>query len=148
LPDFKHLDHIESSNIEYNDPFVRERLREINRDNAKFWISDFEIQDFCESLLLTHFPSINGIWLLEDHYTHLASLEFIKHTFELGLIEDRKFFLGGGGWLEQFADLLSKVGTQLQRLEEAWKDRWWEILVENNMKESDIPNHPAPLKGL
>lgn len=50
--------------------------------------------------------------------------------------------------MEQFADLLSKVAIQLQRLEDAWKDRWWEILVENNMKESDIPNYPTPLKGL
>jgi len=74
LRDMRLKDLVDSNNIEYNNPFSRERIREYNREKDNvgvFYDRNFRLSKFVIELLERFFPKTNGIWADYHHFTHV-----------------------------------------------------------------------------
>jgi len=71
--DMRFRDFIDAQNVEYNNPYARERIRQYNRgknDLGIYWDTDFKLGKFCMDILVKFFPLMNGIWADSHHFAH------------------------------------------------------------------------------
>ena len=116
--DMKFLDTIDSNNIEYNNPFARQRIRVNNREKeacGKFFVDQVKIADWCEDLLEIFFPQVNFIWSDYHQFTHVSVLALVRWCFEYGFIEFER--------VEKIAELVLNAVQSLKKLEMAWKEK-------------------------
>lgn len=117
--DFAFKDSINSSNIEFNNPYYRERIRDNNRskDTIGIWYdTEVCLAKFCINLLELFFPNLNGIWADSHHSTHVAVLELTKYALEYG------FFRSSD--ISKLINVLVKVCGALRKQQEGWNEKF------------------------
>lgn len=111
-------DKIDAQNIEYNNPFARQLIRDSNqyKDSAGvFYREEFDIAQFCIQLLIKYFPLLSGVWSNYHDFAHVSVLKLVRQVFEYG------FFTGKH--VKRLASLLSKVCNSLKKLEDSWNQK-------------------------
>lgn len=87
--DMRFRDYIDANNVEYNNPYARERIRTYNRSKnelGRFWDEDFKLAQFCIDILGKFFPLMNAIWSDSYHFAHVSVLECVRIACEYGFI--------------------------------------------------------------
>ena len=121
LNDMKFLDKVDAHNVEYNNPYARDIIRQYNREKnpiGHYYTKDFKIGEFCKNLMDVYFPLINGIWCDSFDFAHVSVLQLVRNVFAYG-------FFGGLGKTELLAlsALMIKACQSLKKLEDAWNDK-------------------------
>ena len=111
-------DVLDSNNIEYNNPYARERIREYNKykdELGEFYDNDFNVGNFCLDLLDKFFPLLNGIWCDSHHFVHVTVLELTRICLEYGFFKSNLLY--------KISCAMVKVCQSLRKLEDAWNDK-------------------------
>ena len=118
--DFRFKASIDSFMVERDNPYTRNTIREENRKDST--ISDkyitnpqFNIEDFCIYLLENFFPNISGIWADHHHNAPAYMLQFIRLSFEYGLIK--------ADVARKMMPSLLRATMNLMKLEEGWVEK-------------------------
>lgn len=130
---------VDSMQIEMDNPYARQQIRDENRKDEKIgkkYLKDMEVDEWCKHLLENFFPNIAGIWADHTHVNHVSILAIVRFCYECGFIdlEDTEVIIG----------LLYRVCTSLLKLEEAWLERLENIVkISDTLRASNVTNHFA-----
>lgn len=110
-------DKIDSQYIEYNSPFIREKIRYCNSDKdiQKYYeINEIDIPKWSLELLERFIPTRNIIWCDYHHFTHVSVLETCRLVFEIGLFKFSD--------MHKLSSTQSKCCQSLKKLIYCWND--------------------------
>lgn len=116
--DMKFRDYLCSHNIEYNNPYARDGIRQFNKNldhNGYFWTWNFKIDRFCFQMLELHFPMINGVWCNNHHFTMVSVLELTCVCLEYGFFDEKDVI--------KLAVAIQRACHSLNKLEDAWNEK-------------------------
>lgn len=116
--DMRFRDLVDAQNIEYNNPYARDRIRQYNttkNDQGLYYTNEIKINKFCLEILPKFFPLINGIWCDCFHFTHVSILELIRVTCEFGFFkaDDCTVLVKG----------IVQACQSIKKLQDAWNEK-------------------------
>ena len=109
---------IDSLQIEMDNPFARQQIRDENIKDPYLsdkYLKQMEVDEWCKHLLENFYPNISGIWADHTHVTHVEILHIVRFCYECGFIDvqDSQIIL----------QMLMRVTNSLMKLEEAWMEK-------------------------
>ena len=116
--DMKFKAKVDSLDIEMDNPFARQQIRDENRKDpviGKKYLKDMEVDEWCKFLLETFFPNMSGIWADHTHMIHSHILETVRFCYECGFVDLED--------TEVIINLLYGVCVSLLKLEESWTEK-------------------------
>ena len=81
--DMRFRDMIDAQNIEYNNPYARERIRQYNsgkNEQGLYYSNEIKLNKFILEIIPKFFPLINGIWCDSFHFAHVSILELTRNA--------------------------------------------------------------------
>lgn len=130
---------VDSMQIEMDNPYARQQIRDENRKDeviGKRYLEDMEVDEWCKHLLENLFPNIAGIWADHVHITHVSVLAIVRFCYECGFIDIEDS--------EEIIKLLYRVCTSLLKLEEAWIEKLAHIRkISDTMRANNVTKHFA-----
>jgi hypothetical protein len=75
--DLKYKAKLDSLQIEMDNPFARQQIRDENRKDpflSNKYLKQMQVDEWCKHLLENFFPNIQGIWADHNHITHVMIL--------------------------------------------------------------------------
>lgn len=125
--------------IELDDPFIRNKIREENREDPFLgvkYLEGLEIDEWLKELLKKFFPNIQGRWADHGDTFYVYILKTLRFSFECGFIDLED--------CETFVPLLFKASNSLLKLEESCSDNF-KILgkISDNFRAHSYTTHFA-----
>ena len=118
LKDLRYCDKIDPLNIEVNNPYTRQLIRNTNTASqcGHFYIHEFELDRFCMNLLERFFPNVNNAWCNWNHFTHVKVLHLVRYVLAYGFFKEKD--------VDHLSILMVKACQSLSKLEEAWNMKY------------------------
>jgi hypothetical protein len=116
--DMRFRDYIGANNVEYNNPYARERIRQYNRgknDLGIFYDVEVKLPKFCIDMCGKFFPLMNGIWADSFHFAHVSVLECTRFALEYGFFRAKD--------CSMLVKVILQACQSMKKLQDAWNEK-------------------------